>query len=125
MVIEVPPGLQGIIDDFWQRPIPSEGEIEGGSGAATLACQTIMRLDSIRQTLHMGRSIQLLPFIRRTRQALPERPEWRPIRKQIVQVSKNHDDAFYFPSSNLPGGRQLPPILAFVAADGLDDVFKV
>src|ERR1700732_3957160 len=29
MVIEVPPGLQGIIDDFWQRPIPSIGEIEG------------------------------------------------------------------------------------------------
>ncbi|GLS28631.1 Uncharacterized conserved protein [Mesorhizobium albiziae] len=29
MVIEVPPGLQGIIDDFWQRPIPSEGEIDG------------------------------------------------------------------------------------------------
>ena len=29
MVIEVPPGLQGIIDDFWQRPIPSEGQIEG------------------------------------------------------------------------------------------------
>jgi len=29
MVIEVPPGLQGIIDDFRQRPIPSEGEIEG------------------------------------------------------------------------------------------------
>jgi hypothetical protein len=29
IVIEVPPGLQGIIDDFWQRPIPSVGEIEG------------------------------------------------------------------------------------------------
>jgi hypothetical protein len=29
LVIEVPPGLQGIIDDFWQRPIPSVGEIEG------------------------------------------------------------------------------------------------
>ena len=29
MVIEVPPGLQGILDDFWQRPIPSVGEIEG------------------------------------------------------------------------------------------------
>jgi hypothetical protein len=29
LVIEVPPGLQGILDDFWQRPIPSEGEIEG------------------------------------------------------------------------------------------------
>ena len=29
MVIEVPPGLQGIIDDFWQRPICSEGEIDG------------------------------------------------------------------------------------------------
>jgi len=29
MVIDVPPGLQGIIDDFFQRPIPSEGEIEG------------------------------------------------------------------------------------------------
>ena len=29
MVIEVPPGLQGILDDFWQRPIRSEGEIEG------------------------------------------------------------------------------------------------
>ncbi len=29
MVIEVPPGLQGIIDDFFQRPIPSEGEIGG------------------------------------------------------------------------------------------------
>jgi hypothetical protein len=29
IVIEVPPGLQGIIDNFWQRPIPSLGEIEG------------------------------------------------------------------------------------------------
>lgn len=29
VVIEVPPGLQGILDDFWQRPIPSEGEIDG------------------------------------------------------------------------------------------------
>ena len=29
MVIEVPPGLQGILDDFWQRPITSVGEIEG------------------------------------------------------------------------------------------------
>jgi hypothetical protein len=29
IVIEVPPGLQGILDDFWQRPIPSVGEIEG------------------------------------------------------------------------------------------------
>ena len=29
LVIEVPPGLQGILDDFWQRPIPSEGIIEG------------------------------------------------------------------------------------------------
>jgi len=29
IVIEVPPGLQGIIDDFWQRPIPSVGEIDG------------------------------------------------------------------------------------------------
>jgi hypothetical protein len=29
MVIEVPPGLQGILDDFFQRPICSIGEIEG------------------------------------------------------------------------------------------------
>jgi len=29
VVIEVPPGLQGILDDFWQRPIPSVGEIDG------------------------------------------------------------------------------------------------
>jgi hypothetical protein len=29
MVIEVPPGLQGILDDFWQRPIRSEGRIGG------------------------------------------------------------------------------------------------
>jgi hypothetical protein len=29
IVIEVPPGLQGILDDFRQRPIPSEGEIDG------------------------------------------------------------------------------------------------
>jgi hypothetical protein len=28
-VIEVPPGLQGILDDFWQRPICSEGKIDG------------------------------------------------------------------------------------------------
>ncbi|HMK31450.1 MAG TPA: DUF1254 domain-containing protein [Terriglobales bacterium] len=33
MVIEVPPGLQGILDDFWQRPIPSEGQIEGRNWA--------------------------------------------------------------------------------------------
>ena len=29
MVIEVPPGLQGVLDDFWQRPICSEGQIGG------------------------------------------------------------------------------------------------
>jgi hypothetical protein len=29
IVIEVPPGLQGILDDFWQRPICSVGEING------------------------------------------------------------------------------------------------
>jgi len=29
MVIEVPPGLQGILDDFWQRPICSERKIDG------------------------------------------------------------------------------------------------
>ena len=29
LVIEVPPGLQGILDDFYQRPICSVGEIEG------------------------------------------------------------------------------------------------
>jgi hypothetical protein len=29
MVIEVPPGLQGILDDFFQRPICSEGPING------------------------------------------------------------------------------------------------
>src|SRR5262249_22826647 len=29
LVIEVPPGLQGILDDFYQRPICSIGEIEG------------------------------------------------------------------------------------------------
>jgi hypothetical protein len=29
LVIEVPPGLQGILDDFFQRPIASEVEIEG------------------------------------------------------------------------------------------------
>ncbi len=29
LVIEVPPGLQGILDDFWQRPLRSEFEIEG------------------------------------------------------------------------------------------------
>jgi len=29
IVIEAPPGLQGILDDFWQRPICSEGKIEG------------------------------------------------------------------------------------------------
>jgi len=29
LVIEAPPGLQGILDDFFQRPINSEGEIDG------------------------------------------------------------------------------------------------
>lgn len=29
LVIEVPPGLQGILDDFWQRPVCSEGKISG------------------------------------------------------------------------------------------------
>src|SRR4029453_4084494 len=29
LVIEVPPGLQGILDDFWQRPICSVSEIAG------------------------------------------------------------------------------------------------
>jgi hypothetical protein len=29
MVIEAPPGLQGILDDFWQRPIHMVGQFEG------------------------------------------------------------------------------------------------
>jgi hypothetical protein len=29
IVIEVPPGLQGILDDFFQRPVPTVGEIDG------------------------------------------------------------------------------------------------
>jgi hypothetical protein len=29
LVVEAPPGLQGILDDFFQRPIGSEGEIDG------------------------------------------------------------------------------------------------
>ena len=29
IVIELPPGLQGILDDFYQRPICSDGKIEG------------------------------------------------------------------------------------------------
>ncbi|MBY5891102.1 DUF1254 domain-containing protein [Rhizobium leguminosarum] len=33
MVIEVPPGLQGILDDFFQRPIPSEEQIDGRAWA--------------------------------------------------------------------------------------------
>jgi hypothetical protein len=36
MVIEVPPGLQGILDDFWQRPIPSVGEIHGRKWAGDM-----------------------------------------------------------------------------------------
>jgi hypothetical protein len=33
LVIEAPPGLQGIIDDFRQRPIPSVGQIDGKTWA--------------------------------------------------------------------------------------------
>jgi hypothetical protein len=33
LVIEAPPGLQGILDDFRQRPIPSVGQIDGKSWA--------------------------------------------------------------------------------------------
>lgn len=29
LVVEVPPGLQGILDDFFQRPVCSEGQIDG------------------------------------------------------------------------------------------------
>jgi len=29
LIVEVPPGLQGILNDFWQRPIRSEGQIDG------------------------------------------------------------------------------------------------
>ena len=29
LVIEVPAGLQGVFDDFWQRPVPSVGVIDG------------------------------------------------------------------------------------------------
>ena len=42
LVIEVPPGLQGILDDFWQRPIVSVGEIDGASGPATWACPALI-----------------------------------------------------------------------------------
>ena len=38
MVIEVPPGLQGILDDFLQRPIPRWARSTGAPGAATSAC---------------------------------------------------------------------------------------
>jgi len=39
IVIEVPPGLQGIIDDFWQRPIPSEGPIDGKTWSGDVGLQ--------------------------------------------------------------------------------------
>lgn len=29
IVIDVPPGLQGILEDFFQRPICSEGDLDG------------------------------------------------------------------------------------------------
>jgi hypothetical protein len=29
LVVEVPAGLEGILDDFWQRPVRSEGQIDG------------------------------------------------------------------------------------------------
>ncbi len=38
MVIEVPPGLQGILDDFWQRPICSVGEIDGRKWCGEWVC---------------------------------------------------------------------------------------
>ena len=38
IVIELPPNMQGILDDFWQRPIPSVGEIDGRKWAAMWVC---------------------------------------------------------------------------------------
>jgi hypothetical protein len=29
LVVEVPAGLEGVLDDFWQRPVHSEGQIDG------------------------------------------------------------------------------------------------
>jgi hypothetical protein len=29
LVVEVPAGLEGILDDFWQRPVRSDGQIDG------------------------------------------------------------------------------------------------
>jgi len=55
IVIEVPPGLQGILDDFWQRPIARKARSTEKSGAAMWAClaPTRERAESIlcfRQT---------------------------------------------------------------------------
>lgn len=36
MIIEVPPGLDGILDDFWQRPIRSEVQIDGRDWAGDI-----------------------------------------------------------------------------------------
>jgi hypothetical protein len=37
MVIEAPPGLQGILDDFWQRPIRMVGQFEGRDWSGDVA----------------------------------------------------------------------------------------
>jgi hypothetical protein len=54
--------------------------------AELVQSQTILRLDWIRQTLNMGDRSSCCRLIRRTRRTLPERREWRRIRKQIIEV---------------------------------------
>ena len=53
MVIEVPPGLQGILDDFWQRPIPRGRERGRTHGWATVG--------SARAGQGKGRKLPVLP----------------------------------------------------------------
>jgi putative transposase len=66
--------LRGQAKSDWRKALLAE----------LVQSRTIMRLDWIRQALNMGDRSSCCRLIRQTRQALPERRDWRRIRKEIV-----------------------------------------
>ena len=60
MVIEVPPGLQGILDDFFQRPIPSVGEIDGRKWTGDVGAFAVLPPQDLRIGNHICHQISFV-----------------------------------------------------------------
>jgi hypothetical protein len=58
--------------------------------AEAIQAETTVRLDWIRERLHMGDRSYCCRLVRRTRDQLPENAEWQKLRVQIVEMPRNH-----------------------------------